>query len=115
MARTALTVTGPAAAGLNLATALAAANLTDGNSFPWAARRYLRVVNGDDTALTVTVQTPGTVGTQALAVADLAVTVAASGDVLIGPLGPEYRQADGSVHVDYTGADASVTATVLGL
>lgn len=115
MARTALTVTGPAAAGLDLATALVAADLTDGNSFLWAPRRYLRVVNGDSTTLTVTVQTPATVGSQALAVADLAITVPAAGDRLIGPLGPEFRQADSSVYVDYAGADASVTATVLDL
>lgn len=116
MARTALTVTVPDVDGLDLADALAAAELTDGNKFPWGARRYLRVVNGDDTSLTVTVQTPATVGAQALAVADLAITVAASGDVLIGPLGPEFRQvADGQVYVDYSGADASVTVTVLDL
>lgn len=115
MARTALTVTGPAAAGLDLAGALAAANLTDGNSLPWGPRRYLRVVNGAATALTVTVQTPVTVGTAALAVADLTITVAASADVLIGPIGPECRRTDGTVWVDYTGAAASVTATLLDL
>lgn len=115
MARTALAVTGPAAAGRDLAAALTAVNLTDGNSFPWGPRRYLRVVNGDTNPLTVTVQTPVTVGAQALAVADLTITVAASGDVLIGPIGPECRRTDGSVWVDYSGATASVTATVLDL
>lgn len=116
MARTALTLHAAApVAGLNLATALGAANLTDGNSFRWGANRYLRIVNGDSTTLTVTVPTPATVGPAALAVADQIATVAASGDFLMGPFGPECRQTSGDVFVNYTGADASVTVTVLDL
>lgn len=84
------------------------AELTDGNSYEWAERRYLWVVNGDDSALTVTVQTPGTVGPQELAVADAEFTVPAGEARLLPRLGREFRR-------DYSGADASVTVAALDL
>ena len=115
MARTALPVTPVPAAGLNLAAGGTAVNFIDGNSFPWAADRCLYVTNGDTTPLTVTVQTPGTVGSLALAVADAPFTVPASASRLLPVLGSEFRRPDGSVWVDWTGADAAVTCTVVEL
>lgn len=113
MARTALAPIRVTTDGIDPAAVDTAANLADGNSFTWAKGRLLWVANGDDTPLTVTVVTPVTVGRAALAVADATVTVPAGGQRLCGPFGPEFRRADGSVHVDYTGADASVTVAVL--
>ncbi|MFD4264139.1 hypothetical protein ACFWR9_42665 [Streptomyces sp. NPDC058534] len=115
MARTALAPTSVGAAGVDPGGAAVAAQLTDGNSFPWGERRHLYVVNGDTTALTVTVQTPSTVGAQALAVADATYTIPAGGDLLLPRLGWEFRRTDGRVWVDYAGADASVTVAVLDL
>ncbi|MCC5580584.1 hypothetical protein IMZ11_33700 [Microtetraspora sp. AC03309] len=113
MARTALTPVALGAAGAVLPDAGSAANIADGNSFPWRSRRQVWISNGDDTALTVTVPTPGTVGRQALPIGDATFTVAAGKARLLPPLGDEYRQADGSVHLNYAGADASVTVAVL--
>ncbi|MGW8988717.1 hypothetical protein ACWGRF_02080 [Streptomyces zhihengii] len=95
--------------------AAGAAQLTDGNSFPWAARRHLYVKNAAATPLTVTVQTPGTVGPQALAIADAVFTVAAGKERILPALGGEVRRSDGTVWVDYAGAAASVTVAVLDL
>src|SRR5690554_6363150 len=113
MARTALTPVTIAESGTDLADVATAAELTDGNSFPWAAHRLLYVVNGDDTGLTVTVPTPVTVGRSELAVADTTITVPAGEARLAGPFGSEHRQADGSVHLNYSGPDEAVTVAVL--
>ncbi|MGK5531539.1 hypothetical protein [Streptomyces sp. URMC 129] len=115
MARTAINATAVGAAGVLLPDVAAAAELTDGNSFVWAPNRRLYVSNGDSTALTVTVQTPGTAGTLGLAIADAPFTVAAGKARLLPKLGPEFRRPDGTVWLDYTGADASVTVAVLDL
>jgi hypothetical protein len=98
-----------------LGTTAVAANLTDGNSFPYARDRHLYVVNGDDTALTVTVDATATVGPLALAVPDATFTVAAGAAVLLPVLGREFIQDDGSIYISYTGADASVTVAVLDI
>lgn len=93
-----------------------AAELVDGNAFPWSRTRRLYVANGDDVALTVTVQTPVTVGARALAVADEEFTIPAGEALLLPRLGPEFRRsADGAVWVDYDGPDAAVTVAVLDL
>lgn len=115
MARTAITPTDAGAAGVDPGGVAVAAQLADGNSFGWGDRRYLYVANGDATDLTVTVQTPATVGAQALAVADASYTVPAGGDLLLPRLGWEFRRSDGTVWVDYAGAAASVTVAVLDL
>lgn len=117
MARTALT---PAAMGaadpLVLGTTAVAANITDGNSYPYARdSRHLYVVNGDDTALTVTVDATAAVGPLALAVPDATFTVAAGAAVILPVLGREFIQEDGSIYISYTGADASVTVAVLDI
>ena len=114
MARTPIVPVPVGASGVALPTAGTAAELTDGNSFVWADDRQLYVHNGDATDLTVTVQTPGTVGRQALALPDATFTVTAGAARLLPVLGLEYRRpVDGAVWVDYTGADASVTVAVL--
>ncbi|MEV0619595.1 hypothetical protein AB0I81_40195 [Nonomuraea sp. NPDC050404] len=114
MARTALTPAIVGAAGLNLADTAVAAQLTDGNSFPWAPRRHAWVSNGDDAVLTVTVPTPGTVGPLALPIGDATFAVPAGEALLLPVLGQECRQSDGTVHLNYTGTTpTSVTVAVV--
>lgn len=113
MARTTLTAAVVPADVTVLEDVAVAADLANGNAIPWGARSRLFVANGDATDLTVTLQTPATVGPQALAVADATVTVPAGKSVLLRPLGTEFRRADGQVWLDYAGAAASVTAAVL--
>lgn len=115
MPRTALAATAVPAAGLDLSTSGVAADTVNGNSFPWTASRRLYVHNGDASALTVTVATPGTVGALALAIADVTVTVAAGAGKLLPALGGEVRQGNGSVYVDWSGVTTAPTVTVLDL
>lgn len=89
-----------------------AANLTDGNSFPWAKNRLLFVLNGDTTTLTCTFPVPGTVG-PGLTVSSASGTVATTKYKLFGPFDPIFQQDDGTVFVNYSGADASVTVALL--
>ncbi|MER7363577.1 hypothetical protein [Nonomuraea wenchangensis] len=103
MARTALTAVAASENGVDLDAVDQAAELTDGNSFVWTATRRYYVNNGDDASLTVTFQTPATVGASALAVADKAVVMTAGQRKVFGPFGPEYRRPDGTVWVDYSG------------
>ena len=114
MARTAISPTVVTEAGIDLTSVDAAAQLTDGNSFAWAPHRLFYVANGDDAALTATVVTAATVGRSALTVADQTIAVPAGATRLAGPFGPEYRQSDGTVHVDYAGTTpTNVTVAVL--
>lgn len=82
-----------------------------GNAVAPAYGRCIRVKNGSGSAVTVTVPTPGTI--DGLAIADRTVTVpATTGDVLIAlGRGDAYRQADGTVWLDYS-AVTSVTVAV---
>lgn len=116
MPRTAITAsTTLTEAGIDPTAVDAAVNTTDGNSFAWTEHRLLFVLNGDDAAITPTFLTAGTVGRSALPIGDLAGNaIAASAYKIYGPFGPEFRQADGSVYVDWAGTTpASVTAAVL--
>ncbi|MET7333277.1 hypothetical protein [Nonomuraea sp. NPDC005650] len=116
MARTAITAsTTLTEAGIDPTAVDGAIEATDGNSFPWKEHRLLYVLNGDDAAVTPTFLTPGTVGRQQLAVADFAGNAIAAGAYKIyGPFGPEFRQADGNVYVNWAGTTpVSVTAAVL--
>ncbi|MEV7011550.1 hypothetical protein [Streptosporangium sp. NPDC051022] len=115
MARTPITPTALGATGVIPADVATAVNFTDGNSFVWRKGRQVYVANADDTTLTVTIPTPGTVGAQGLAIADGTFTVAAGKGRLLPSLGPEYRQPDGNVHLNYSGADSAVTAAVLDM
>lgn len=114
MARTALTPVASSEDGIDLTAVDVAVNTTDGNSFPWTATRRVWILNGDDAALTVTVQTAATVGRGNRAVADGGGSIAAAGHKLFGPFGPEFRQPDGNVYIDFAGTTpANVTAAVL--
>lgn len=113
MARTAITTTSVGASGVDPLAVAVPAELTDGNSYPWGARNRLFVTNGDAVDLTVTVQTPVTVGAGAYAVADATYTVPAGGNLLLRPFGAEARRTDGQVWVDYAGATAAVDVAVL--
>ena len=114
MARTALTAVPSSEDGINLEAVDTAAEITDGNSFVWTATRKVWIRNGDDASLTVTFPTPGTVGRGQRAIADGGGAVPASEHRLFGPFGPEFRQADGTVHINYAGTTPSgVTVAVL--
>ena len=116
MARTAITAsTTLTEAGIDPTAVDAAIDATDGNSFPWREHRLLFVLNGDDASVTPTFLTPGTVGRQALAIPDFpGNAIPAAGYKIFGPFGPEFRQADGSVYVNWAGTTpASITAAVL--
>lgn len=115
MPRTALAATAVPAAGLDLSTSGVAADLANGNSYPWTAGRRLYVHNGDAAALTVTVPTPGTVGALGLAIADVTVTVAAGSGKILPAMGSEVRQGNGSAYVDWSGVTTPPTVTVLDL
>lgn len=103
MARTAITVTTLTLAGIDPGDVDQAAETTDGNYFAFREGRILYVLNGDDAALTVTIPTPATVGTGALAIADSTVSIPAGEYRLIKGFGTEHKQTDGTVHVNYTG------------
>jgi alkylation response protein AidB-like acyl-CoA dehydrogenase len=114
MARTALTAVASSEAGIDLTAVDTAAEVTDGNSFVWTKDRRVWILNGDDASITVTFPTPVTVGRSALAVADTSGTISAGAHKLFGPFGPEYRQADGTVHINYAGTTPTgVTVAVL--
>lgn len=105
MARTALTVNQISRAGVALGPA--AANV-DGHSLAYSENLILYVANGGGSPITVTIQTPGTV--DSLAIADKTVTVPAGSNRLMGPFPKaHYRQADGTVYVDFSDV-TSVTA-----
>lgn len=116
MARTPLPTAVPLTeTGLDPTSVDAGVNVTDGNSFPWKENRLLFVLNGDDSSVTPTFLTSGTVGRSALPIGDLAGNAIAAGAYKIyGPFGMEFRQTDGSVYVDWAGTTpVSVTAAVL--
>lgn len=116
MARTALTPVSPGTTGLNLDDEAVAAELTDGNSYPWSPRRHLYVNNGDDAALTVTIPTPATVGPLGLDVDDAEFTVPAGEHLLLPAMGVEARQANGLVYVNWSGdTPTGVTVCVVDL
>lgn len=86
----------------------------DGNSFanPGLEQRILHVKNGA-TAVVVTCKTPRQV--DGLDVAELAVTVPAGEERMIGPFPTKtFTQGDGTVHVDYDDV-SNVTVAVLGI
>ncbi|MCG5220269.1 hypothetical protein [Streptosporangium sp. KLBMP 9127] len=114
MARTALTAVASSEDGIDLTAVDTAAELTDGNSFMWTKDRRVWILNGDDASITVTFPTPQTVGRGNRAIADGGGTIAAAGHKLFGPFGPEFRQADGTVHINFAGTTpTSVTVAVL--
>lgn len=89
-----------------------AAAASGGDQAPVGEKLVLHVKNGDASAKTVTVATPGTVGD--LAIADAAQVIPAGGNALI-PLKATYRDpATGRAGITYS-AVTSVTVAVLQL
>jgi hypothetical protein len=112
MARTLIAKTTVTRAGVEPAmTNVDAAAAPDGMYFPWSETAKL-LIRTTGTATTATIDIPTTVDGQA--VADRQVPVAASTTVgeFAGPWGPEYRQADGNVHVNFSSATGA-TVTVI--
>ncbi|WP_066360273.1 hypothetical protein [Herbidospora mongoliensis] len=113
MARTLITPTRVTLAGVDPADVDVAAEITDGNMFVYKDGRELYVMNGDDASLQVTIPTPITIGKGDLAVQDTIIVIPAGKPRRIKGFGPEHRQEDGTVHVDYSGTTpASVTVAV---
>lgn len=87
--------------GVSADETMVSATATHGNKFLNDGKTFLRVVNGDGSPITVTINTPGSVDGQGIA--DLDVTVAATGDgdglddKLIGPFPKTFEQSDGYV------------------
>jgi hypothetical protein len=113
MARIPLTVQTVNRSGV--AETFSAAN-TDGHWVANDGRTWLEVINGGGGAVTVSVQTPGTV--DSLAVSERQVSVPAGGRRKIGPWPPSlYNQVAGdigTIYVDYSGV-SSVTVAAFGL
>lgn len=110
MARSALTLQNITLAGLT--PALAAANV-DGNMFTNDGTEFIDVANAAVGSMTVTVQTPGTVGGNLIA--DKVITVGAGVTKRIGPFPTDvYNQTTGAdrgkVYLDYS----SVTTVTVG-
>lgn len=104
MAYTALTtITRATPLGFDPTAIDVAADTTNGNSVVYTDDLVLYILNGDDASITVTIPTPGTIGRAALAIGDIAVTIANGTYKLIGPFGREVVQSDGTVHIDYAG------------
>lgn len=83
-----------------------------GDTFTPGDDVFLHVKNGGGAPITVTVVTPNTVGT--LAIADVTVSVPAAGERMIGPMPRQTfsRSADGLGDITYS-AVTSVTVAVL--
>lgn len=108
MARGTLTVQECSLSGITPSYTAASA---DGDKFTNDGYVMLHVKNGNGAATrTVTVVTPATKG--GLAIADAQVTVAISGEKMIGPFRADlFNQTDGTVHVDYDDeADVTIAA-----
>jgi hypothetical protein len=81
-----------------------------GDTFLADEKTFAHIKNGSGGAITVTFATPGTVS--GLAIADLAVSVPAGGDRVVGPFPPGlFGSAAGLVDVTYSG----VTSLTVGI
>jgi hypothetical protein len=86
-----------------------------GDAFTPDADTFLHVKNGSGGAITVTVATPGSLLGGALAVPDVAVSVPAGGERMIGPFPPSYfadSANSGLAAITYSGV-TSLTIAVL--
>ena len=108
-----LTVQEISRAGKAVQFPLAAATATHGNKFPNDGKTWLRVKNGAGAPITVTVDVPKSV--DGLALPDLTVAVAATGDGAgldfqdIGPFPIDWNQTDGYIWATFS---AVTTVTV---
>jgi len=107
MARTALTVQEVTLSGLS--PTFSAAN-ADGNSFANDGDTFLYVKNGGASSITVTIITPAK--EQGVDIEDITVTIAASGEKMIGPFPRRLFNYTDGVHVDYS-AVTSVTVAAI--
>jgi hypothetical protein len=91
-----------------------AAASAGGDAFRPGERTFVHVKNGGTAAITATIPTPGTVS--GFAVADLAVSVPAGGERMIGPVSPDlFRSStDGLAGITWS-AVTSVTFAVLAV
>jgi hypothetical protein len=109
---TVLTVQEISRSGKSVTEQMTAATATDGEKFLNDGKTFLRVKNGSVNPITVTVDNPSSIDGQALA--DLTITVAATGDgdgldfQDIGPFTAMYNQSDGYVWA-YFSAVTTVT------
>lgn len=112
MARTEITKQVTTRAGAALALAAVDAAASPNGMFYKQATGAERIVikNADSNPHTLTVDIPVTVDGQA--VTDRTVAVAAGATVIAGPFGPEYRQPNGNVHLNFDSA-TSMTVGVL--
>lgn len=106
MARTALAVQPVVIAGL--AASYSAGN-AEGHKVLASARHILHVKNGGGSSITVTVQTPVTVGGRA--VAEDTVTIGAGADRFIGPFNPDVHGQPESVGADAGQAYVDLSST----
>lgn len=116
MARTALTVTTTAAAGVVLP-APVAVDAPNGNQFVNTGREQIEVTNGSGSPITATFTTNGvyTVGAVQYAIADLVVTIAAGATKACGPFDKTlFNDGTGLVLVDWS-SGTTVTARVVSL
>jgi hypothetical protein len=104
-------ITVPVATGIADVAGQAAAAAGGGDTAPVGSGRFLYVANGDASAKTVTVATPGT--SKGLAIADASISVAA-GDHAIIPLNDIYRGTNGRAAITYS-AVTSVTVAAFEL
>jgi hypothetical protein len=114
MARSTLTPTTVAATGVVLASAVAV-DAGNGNEWTNTGRSLIEIFNNSASAITATFVTNGTysVGTQAYAIADNTVTVAASATVGAGPFDTAlYNSATSTVQVNWS-SGTSITARVI--
>lgn len=116
MARTTLTVTTSAAAGVVLPAA-AAVDQPNGNQFTNTGRELIEITNGSGSSITVTIVTNGvyTVGAVQYPIADLAITIAAGVTRVCGPFDKTlFNDGTAQVLIDYT-SGTTVTARVISL
>lgn len=112
MARTLIARTETTRAGVEpTMTAVDATASPDGMYFVWSETARL-LVRTTGTATVATIDIPTLVDGQA--VTDRAVSVAATTAVgeFIGPFGPEYRQSDGRVHVNFSSATGATVGVI---
>jgi hypothetical protein len=108
MPRTAITAQSVTSTGPT--SSFEAANVL-GNSFPYVRGRFIEVINGSGSTITVTVQTPGSLDGN-LAIPDRTFTVAAGANAKwAAGDGAIYMQTDRSIFVDYS----AVTSVTVGV
>lgn len=81
-----------------------------GDTVRVAENLFLHVKNGDASAHTVTVATPGTVA--GLAIADLTATIPASEERMIGPIDQNFRASTGLASITYDGVTSVTIAAI---